>query len=224
MKRIIALIPEYMRIPLCLAFAFNLAVYYGARLITQNGYHHRLILPLDGKIPLLPWTVCIYLFSFIFWAVNYTLAARRTPRQAYRLFCADFIAKIICLLLFVALPTETSRPEISGSDVWSALLRLLYTIDQPNNLFPSIHCIASFLSAVGIATEKTIPLWYRLLSFAIMLAICISTVTTKQHLSLDVLGGILLAAVSFAVSNVQKILESYIKQVLQLRFLLKRKS
>ncbi len=73
----------------------------------------------------------------------------------------------------------------------------LYSMDPANNLFPSIHCLTSWFCVIAIRKQKRIPTWYQVLSVIIALAICISTLTTKQHVVVDVFAGVFLAEFSY---------------------------
>lgn len=205
------LIPEYSRLWLPLAAVWNLLSYYGARLIAHKLPHRIISMRADAHIPFIPWTVTIYLFSFIFWTVNYALAARRDEKRARRFFCADFLTRCVCFILFIALPTTNVRPEHSGAGIWERIVSLLYAVDMPDNLFPSIHCISSLLSAVGIASDKRVPSGYRVFSFAAMLAIFVSTLTTKQHLLADVISGAGLALLCYFAAGNEKLSSAYKK-------------
>ena len=81
-----------------------------------------------------------------------------------------------------------------GFAVWG--LRFLYQADPPYNCFPSLHVAHSFVSAlacwrvhrgVGIAATFCAAL------------VGLSTLYTKQHYILDVLAGILLAAIAYVL-------------------------
>ena len=206
-------LPEYSRIPLVLVVAWNGIAYYGGRLIAHNLVHFQLELPLDSVVLFVPWTVTIYVLSYLFWIVNYILAARRDAVSAYRFYCADFLTRCVCLFFFITLPTTNLRPDVTGSGICGELMRLIYRCDAADNLFPSIHCIASYLSAAGIRNDKCIPLWYRLFSYLMTVAICISTLTTKQHVIVDVIGGVALAAAAYWLSSRQAISAIYIRIV-----------
>ena len=75
-------------------------------------------------------------------------------------------------------------------------LRFLYGADPPYNCFPSLHVAHSFVSAltcwrvhrgVGIGTGICASL------------VALSTLLTKQHYVLDVIAGVLLASIAYAV-------------------------
>ena len=192
-KRLTRVLPLYGWIPLAAAFAWNMLVYSGAKVIAGGWHHYNIETEIDRMIPFLPWTVSIYFGCYIFWIVNYFLCVRQGRKEAYRFLSADFLAKCICLLFFLFFPTTNTRPQITGDGFWNQAMRFLYWIDAPDNLFPSIHCLVSWLSYIGIRGRKTVPYWYRGFSCVAAISVFISTVTTKQHVIADVAAGILLA-------------------------------
>lgn len=156
---------------------------------------------IDQLIPFLSWTVSIYLGCYLFWGINYFLCATQNKSERQRFFCADALAKGICFLLFLLIPTTNIRPEITGETFWDNLMILVYQLDAADNLFPSIHCLVSWLSWIGVRKRKDISIYYRYFSLVMAIAVCISTLTTKQHVIIDVIGGILLAEVSYLISG-----------------------
>lgn len=192
-----------------MAAAWNQLVYYGARVLAADRPHSDWTLPIDRAVPFLPWTVAVYFGCFLFWAVSYLFLAGREKEQAYRFFCADFLAKTVCLACFVLLPTTNVRPAVEGRSVWDALMRLLYRIDAPNNLFPSIHCLVSWLCWVGVRSRADVPRRYRGFSFLMAAAVCLSTLTTRQHVAADVAGGIALAELCYWAAGLEPVARRY---------------
>jgi membrane-associated phospholipid phosphatase len=80
-------------------------------------------------------------------------------------------------------------------------VRFLYTVDKPVNLFPSIHCMASWFCCIGLRKCKEIPEWYKLMSVLIAISVFISTLATRQHVLWDVAGGIGVAELTWFISN-----------------------
>lgn len=196
-------------LPLLSAVVWNQAVYYGAGRLARGAYHHDWTLPLDRAIPFVPWTVSVYFLCYLFWAVNYVLSARQKKLLAYRFFCADFLSKGVCLVCFLLLPTTNVRPALEGSGLWENLMRFLYQVDAPVNLFPSIHCLVSWLCWIGVRGREDIPQWHRHFSFWTATAVCLSTLTTKQHVVVDVVGGIALAETSWWAAGLEPVFRSY---------------
>ena len=191
------IIPEIMRIPILLSLACNALAYNGSRLLTTGRVHYNLSGRLDERIPFVPWTVIIYLGCYVFWVVNYIIGCRQDGEKAFRFISADFAAKLVCLLCFLVFPTTNTRPAIEGNSVWDNLMRLVYRLDAADNLFPSIHCLTSWLCFIAVRDNKKIPGWYKTASLLITVSVCISTLTTRQHVWIDVIAGILLAEGSY---------------------------
>ena len=194
-------LPRWGWLGLFAAFAWNILVFVGTKPIIGSWRHYTMETPLDRAIPLLPWTLIIYFGAFAFWAVNYILTVRQGEDRARRFLTADIFAKTVCLVFFLALPTTNTRPPVEGESRWYAGMRFLYAIDTPENLFPSIHCLASWLCYIGVRRQKSVPLWYRIFSCAMAVAVFFSTLTTKQHVLADVAGGAVLAEISWLVAG-----------------------
>lgn len=199
--RIGRIVPEYAWLPLIFELTLNMLVYSGSRLLTANWRHYNIETALDRRIPLVPWTIVIYFGCYLFWAANYVLCVRLDRRSAWRFLGADFLAKLVCLICFLILPTTNTRPEIMGDSFWDLLMRFLYQVDAADNLFPSIHCLTSWFCYIGIRRRREVPVWYRAFSCLFALAVFVSTLTTKQHVLIDVIAGVVLAEAAYWVSG-----------------------
>ncbi len=188
--------PRAWLLPLS-ALVWNMAVYRGAHWIAQDWPHMDWTLPIDRAVPFLPWTIVIYYGCYLFWAAVYLFCARQEKALAGRFFRADFLAKAVCFACFLLLPTTNVRPAVEGTGLWESLMRLLYRIDAPTNLFPSIHCLVSWLCWIGVRDHRELSPWLRRSALFMAVAVCISTLTTRQHVILDVAAGILLAELSW---------------------------
>ena len=193
------LLPKFCRIPLIFTVILNFSVYWGSRAIAGNWYHHNIETPVDAMIPTVYWTVLIYFGCYIFWIINYIYNARMSKEHCYIFLGTDWIGKVICFILYVAYPTTNTRHQIVGDGIWAELMRLLYRIDEADNLFPSIHCLVSWICYIGIRGNKKVPLAFRVFSCIMALAVCISTLTTKQHVIYDVVAGIALAEAGYFI-------------------------
>lgn len=192
-----------------LALLSNQIAFQGSRFFEKGRYHADLTLPADAVIPFLPWTITIYFGCFVFWFFLYHFVARLPRQAADRFFCANLMGKAVSFLFFVLFPTTLSRPDVNGMTVWDALMRFLYRIDAPDNLFPSLHCMISWLCWVGIRGNKQVPVMWRLAALGMAVAVCLSTLTTRQHVLLDVAGGILLSELCYWVAGSRKLLSAY---------------
>ena len=170
-------------------------------MIAGGWYHHNIETGVDRSIPFVPEFLVIYFGCYVFWAVNYILIARQDRRSVYQFFTGDFISRCVCLVSFLAFPTTNTRPLITGSGLWNQAALWLYSIDAADNLFPSIHCLVSWFCYLGIRGRKEIPRWYQRVSMVIAILVFASTLLTKQHVIVDVAGGVLLAEFCFFIGR-----------------------
>lgn len=209
LKKITGIVPAYGFFPLVFSFVFNCLVYSGSRAVAGSWYHHNIESNLELRLPFLPQFLIIYFGCYIFWAANYILAARQDREEVYRFFTADFISRCVCLVIFLAYPTTNTRPVIEGSGFWDLLAGWLYSIDAADNLFPSIHCLVSWFCFLAVKGQKKIPIWYKAVSFILAVLVFLSTLFTKQHVIVDVAGGIFLAQGCFWIGKHTEIWHIY---------------
>lgn len=209
LKKITGIVPAYGFFPLVFSFVFNCLVYSGSRAVAGSWYHHNIESNLDLRLPFLPQFLIIYFGCYIFWAANYILAARQDREEVYRFFTADFISRCVCLMIFLAYPTTNTRPVLEGSGFWDLLTGWLYSIDAADNLFPSIHCLVSWFCFLAVKGQKKIPIWYKAVSFILAVLVFLSTLFTKQHVIVDVAGGIFLAQGCFWIGKHTEIWHIY---------------
>lgn len=209
--RINGLIPTYGIFPLLFSLIFNCLVYIGTKWIAGDWYHYNIESRWDLALPFVPQFLIIYFGCYLFWAVNYSMIARQDRQSVYQFFTADFISRCVCLVIYLVFPTTNTRPVIEGYGFWEQATRLLYGIDAPDNLFPSIHCLISWFCYIGIRGRKEVPLWYRGASMFFALLVFVSTLLTKQHVMIDVISGVLLAEGCFLIGKKSNLYKWYEK-------------
>ncbi len=187
------IIPRYAFFSLIFCFVFNSCIYTGTQILMRDARHYDLTTAFDKRVPFVPGWVTIYIVCFAFWALNYILVTREGCEEWFKFATGDYISRIICLVFFVFLPTTNIRPEVTGNGIVYDIMRFIYTADPATNLFPSIHCLVSWLSYTGIRGRKTIPLWYRAFSCIFAIMVFASTQFTKQHYIADVIASVIIA-------------------------------
>ncbi len=200
MKKLLSRLPLDGLIPLLFCFLLNDFVYFVLRIFMEGAPHYDLTTPLDRMIPFRPAWVSIYFICYLFWVANYLLIAGLGKEHLYRFVTADILSRLVCGVFFVLLPTTNVRPEVLGDGIWEEIMRWLYAIDAPTNLFPSIHCLTSWFCYVGIRKQSRIPGWYQAFSLIFAILICLSTQFTKQHYLVDAIGGVGRAQLCYSLS------------------------
>ena len=199
------LIPKYAVIPLICVFIVNMLSYMGSRAIAVNFHHYDLSLPIDQKIPMVEFFVVFYVLAYAQWVISYILIGRESKDVCYRFSTADIIAKIICFVVFITFPTTLQRPEASDNNIFGILTNLIFSLDSPDNLLPSIHCLESWVCFRGALALKKIPAWYKYFSLVFSIGVFMSTVLLKQHVLLDIPADILVFEIGMLIVRITKI-------------------
>lgn len=149
---------------------------------------------LDQAIPFIGWTIAPYLSQFALLFLALWLFDDNEARS--RVFYGVMLATIIAATVFMIWPTEIPRRPVAGEGMMAGLWRTLYLIDPSTNNLPSLHVALAGLAAIRFFQAGGFCRWLGPFWAAV---ITVSTLTTKQHILVDVLGGIVLAAVSYVL-------------------------
>lgn len=147
------IIPERAFWPVAGVVATHFAVYYIPKMITEDLPHYSLLTYPDTLIPFVPAFVVFYVLAFLQWGAYYVILAREEECVMRRFLTASFISKLICLVMFILVPSEITRPDASGPGVFRFCCRVVYSFDVPTNVFPSMHCLESWL-CMRLALEQ----------------------------------------------------------------------
>lgn len=156
---------------------------------TMNPVGVNLEIGLDTYIPLIPEFAVIYLLYIPM--IIFVLAFYWNDYKTFRSMSLMLIAVIsIAIMIYSAFQTEVLRPIIASTDFFSRLTNTIYKYDMPNNTFPSLHvALTSTISAFVYEKNTKIGMVLIPLTFLIIL----STMFIKQHVFLDIIGGLMLA-------------------------------
>jgi hypothetical protein len=149
--------------------------------------------PFDSTVPFLAWTVWIYLAGLPL--IGVPLFALRAEPAFHRVVQSYALVLLASFACFGAMPVSAhglrEAAAVAGpDDLTATAIRTLRTIDPACNLFPSLHVSLSALSCWSMADAQP---RLRLVFATVLILICLSVTTTKQHLVLDVMGGLCLA-------------------------------
>lgn len=174
----------------------NSVTYFGTRVFTAGRKHYSMALPIDKKLPLVPFFILFYILAYAQWIIGFLLIGRDDAETAGRIFLGELIAKSIALFCFVLFPTAMGglRPDAAplwDGTVWQRLTAWIYALDAPDNLFPSIHCLESWVCFRGALRLTKTPRWYPFATLVMTLLVFASTVLVRQHVVLDIAGGVL---------------------------------
>lgn len=187
------LVPRETVLPLAITAAVHLLAYYLPKLLTQGKTHHTMTTHWDRQLPLVPAFISVYILAYVQWIGRYIRLARRDIKALRQVARASVIAELLAACVYTLFPTTLHRPEITGTGLWARLTRLIYQADTPQCLFPSMHCLQSWLCFRGTTLSRGIGRLEQGASLAFTLLVCASTVLVGQHVLVDIPAGILFA-------------------------------
>lgn len=200
-KYINHIIPQYSLFSIIACFLVNCGIYFGTQRLLLHVKHYDFACSLDQKVPLISAFVWIYILSYPFWLLNYIMIARKGKKEWFQFATGDMLSRLLCGLIFCVLPTMTVRPNVHLTGISGTALMMIFAADIPSNLFPSIHCLASWNGYIGVRRVKSVPLWYRIFCLVFSLLIFASTQFTKQHYLIDILGGVVLGEICICLGK-----------------------
>jgi hypothetical protein len=151
------------------------------------------ILGPDYWMPLLPWTAWVYFSLWVYICLPSSLM--QTPQALGHYLLGSFGLSVLGLLIFVIFPTAVPNWEFDWSPYPS--LAFLKESDASGNACPSLHVgFAVFAGLWLSAMLRSLRVsgvwhWWNTLWCG---AIVLSTMTTKQHVFIDVVCGAILGA------------------------------
>jgi len=154
--------------------------------------------PMDSWIGVSELALLPYASLWLYVSLGPALAASAASLRTY-VRDAGIIAAL-GLAVFWLFPTTTPPFGIDWSLYPS--LQLLKASDVGGNAFPSLHVAFAAYTAVVIARELrsvAAPTWLRACNWLWCVAIVYSTLATRQHVLIDVLGGLFLTWFAFRV-------------------------
>jgi membrane-associated phospholipid phosphatase len=103
--------------------------------------------------------------------------------------------------VFLFMPNGVSRSEIDFQTA-PAIYQFLLSHDLPRNAMPSLHAALSVIAAIAVQFSSNFPKWTKPLVWLWVLAIFWSTIAIRQHVSIDLIAGSIIAVIVWwKVSN-----------------------
>ncbi|MGD1277103.1 MAG: phosphatase PAP2 family protein [Tepidisphaeraceae bacterium] len=151
------------------------------------------ITAIDRLVGSWPNTLLVYITLWIYVPLGSWLLNDKREVVAYsKALCG---LGMVGLAVFFFWPTSVPRPNIDVAEYPG--FRLLVAIDEPRNVFPSLHAAFAVFSAIcmgRLLRQLGDRGLIRGLNWCWCLSILYSTLATKQHLAVDLLAGTVLGA------------------------------
>lgn len=160
----------------------------------HGGNYHTMDLPGERSIPMMSFFIFGYLLIYVCLILLYVLF---TDYKRFKFTNGAFlwITTIHYAFFFLYPVRMVYRPDLSLVPGWiNQLTAWYFTLDYPNNCFPSLHVAYPFLGVLVLWNYKRGWAW----AFVAMTAIiATSIVLVKQHYILDAIGAVIVTTIGF---------------------------
>ncbi|MBM7653418.1 phosphatase PAP2 family protein [Neobacillus cucumis] len=164
---------------------------------------HTLITSLDKAIPVVKWFVIPYVAWVGYLTITLIYLCFKDSTLAFKTILVFDLGLLACFIIYYFYQTVGPvRPEITGNDLISQLLKYIYQIDQPYNCFPSIHVMSSYLMIRSIRNCSWRNGWIKWGIRGFSTSIILATLFIKQHVLMDVFAAIILVECLFKMVDV----------------------
>lgn len=173
---------------------------------TVTSHYHVMHSVVDDFIPFNEYFIIPYLLWFAYVALTIGFFFFVNKEDYYRLCIFLFTGMTLSLLICTLFPNGTDfRPVLDpNKNIFTSMVVSLYQTDTPTNVFPSIHVFNSIGTHIAIMKSEALRRhrWVQVLSFVLMISICMATVFLKQHSIVDVIGAMLLCIAVYPLAYV----------------------
>lgn len=169
----------------------------------RNVRVHLITSELDEEIPFCEYFIIPYFLWFIYIAITavYFICVNKDYEESKRYVLSFCAGMTVFLLVSLIYPNgQNLRPQLGpGGSVFIEAVRLLYRIDTPTNILPSMHVYVTVANSIALCRQEPIRRRKCLVAgiWVLSISIILSTLFLKQHCVLDVVSALGLSAVCF---------------------------
>ncbi len=153
----------------------------------------------DDKIPFCPYFIIPYVlwYFFLIGTVIYFAVSCPSKKEYYQYLGTLGVGMTLFLLISYVYPNgQQLRPDLSnaGNGVFISVVRFLYKIDTPTNIFPSMHVFNATASCVALYQNERCRKnkIFTVSQLILGVSIVLSTMFLKQHSVADVMTALIL--------------------------------
>lgn len=158
--------------------------------------------PIDDWIPFVPIFVIPYILWFFYVAFGFIYTGFHSKKDFYRMFIFIGAAMGLSYTIYAIFPNgQNLRPNITGDDPLSILIKYIYETDTSTNVCPSLHVINSIATHAALKHSDSFSKikFGKGISATLVVLICLSTMFIKQHSVVDVVCGLVIGILFYTL-------------------------
>lgn len=168
----------------------------------RGGEVHILETTVDRMLPFCEYFIIPYLlwFPFIAATVLYIGMGAKREEEFQKLMGTLCVGLIVFAGISILYPNgQNLRPVLEKNNIFEKLVGLIYKVDTPTNIFPSLHVYNAVACCIAVCKNDVLKSHRGLLSGTVILTVFIilSTLFLKQHSILDGAAALVLNLISY---------------------------
>lgn len=176
--------------PFVVFIAFLIASYFGNQFVFElrggEGASMYPQLPIDDKIPLVPWFVYFYYLTFPLGILTFFYVAYVNKNALYNLFYTLIVSFAISGIIYFFWQTYFVKPEFVPVSFTDKLVVSTWGSTNPINCFPSQHSFMAIAMIIGCCSAGKGMNWiFKVFTIFCSIMILLSTFLIKQHYFVD---------------------------------------
>ena len=184
--------PQYRHLKLLLGWVGYFVLYFLTENLIPAESCHVIHSKLDDLIPFNELFVLFYVGWYVLIIGSLVYFLLYSVESFRRLQIYIIITQVLAMAVYILYPSRQElRPEVfPRENVLTWIMGLIYRIDTPTGVLPSLHVAYSLGIASTWLREKSVRPWVRGVITAFCLGVCVSVAFVKQHSVLDILAAI----------------------------------
>lgn len=179
---------EYRHLLLLLGWVGYFILYFLTENLIPRESCHVIHSSLDDLIPFHEGFVIFYVGWYVLIVLSLGYFLLYSVQSFKNLQTYIIITQILAMVVYIVYPSRQElRPEVfPRENVLTWILGIIYRIDTPTGVLPSLHVAYSLGIASTWLREKGVNLWVRVLIALFCFGVCASVAFVKQHSVLDI--------------------------------------
>ena len=175
-----------------LLFLLGWVGYFALYFLTENLIPYEKCYPvhsvLDDMIPFCEYFVIPYVGWYLLIVGSLIYFALYNPDNFKNMMKFIIVTQVVAMAIYILFPNRQDlRPEVFVRDnIFTDIVRMLYTFDTSTNVCPSLHVAYSIGIASTWLKEKSASKWCKTFITIFCFLVCISVAFVKQHSVVDI--------------------------------------